>query len=202
MRNSHPTKIFVFFFIFTFAALYSPHLLADNPDTGNLIGFIYKADRTSPLENAIIQLRNITTGTVYESTQSDNFGIIKIEGIERGLYFVGVKTEKGNFNVRNVMGVRTGETAKVSLALEINDGNEKPVGYASILASSEPVINNSKMFLGGTTRDNLVFPMGDEQGDDDQGDDDDDDQGDDDDDDEDNPSPDKPKKPKKLNLNK
>jgi len=152
----------------------------------------YKADRTSPFEKAVIQVRNITTGTVYESTQSDNFGVFRIEGIERGLYIAGIKTEKGNFNVRNVIGIRTNETAKVSFALELNDGSGKLVNYASVLASSEPVMYKSLMSPKDRPGGHLVFPLGDEQGDDDQGDDD-----DDDDDDEDDPSPKKPKKPKK-----
>jgi len=143
MRKSSQIKIGVFLFIFAFMALYSPRLLADTPDTGKIAGFIYKADRTSPFEKAFVQLKNVATGSVYESTISDAFGAFMIDEIERGLYIVSIRTEEGTFKSRNIIGVREADTAKISFALELSgrDRSENmPVGNADVIASSDPVI--------------------------------------------------------------
>ena len=132
-------------------ALYSPRLLADSTDTGNLTGFIYKADRTSPFEKAVIEVRNITTGSIYESTISDAFGAFRIDEIEKGLYIVSVRTEKGNFHSRNIIGVREDETAKIAFALRLRgrEGSENmPVGTADVIASSDPVIYDYGVVAG------------------------------------------------------
>jgi len=143
MRKSSQIKIGVFLFIFAFMALYSPRLLADTPDTGKIAGFIYKADRTSPFEKAFVQLKNVATGSVYESTISDAFGAFMIDEIERGLYIVSIRTEEGIFKSRNIVGVRKADTAKIAFALELSgrDRSENiPVGTADVIASSDPVI--------------------------------------------------------------
>ena len=186
MRNSRQIRTFAFLFIFAFFALYSPHLLGDKPDTGNLIGFIYKADRTSPYEKAIVQLINITTGSVYESTKSDYFGTFRIDGVEKGLYIAGIKTENGNFGVRNVIGVRANETSKVSFAFEKDEGNSEALGGVRVLTCSGGYFWNYN-FFNNWYKDLTEKWFGDHWGDGD----------DDDDDDEDCPSPKKPKKRKR-----
>jgi len=105
--------------IFSIFLLYSPYLLVgQETGRGNFIGFIYGPDKTTPLEGATIKIRNISTVAVYESEKSDNLGIVKLEGVDEGLYVVGIITKEGDFNFGSWLGVKADETSKISFALE------------------------------------------------------------------------------------
>ena len=161
MKKSRPKKAAVFLFIFAFMALYSPRLLADTPNTGNLTGFIYKVDRTSPFEKAFVRLQNVATGSIYKSTISDAFGAFWIDEIERGLYIVSIRTEEGYFKSRNIIGVRENETAKAAFALKFIGRERKeniPVGTAEVIASSEPVIYDYRVVASDVPGDPPVDP--------------------------------------------
>ena len=94
-------------------------LKSENIAKGNVIGFVYDRDGTTPLEGAAVKFKNVSTSEVYESSKSDSFGIFKIEGLEKGIYIYGVVTAKGDFNANGLVGVRIGEneTAKLSISL-------------------------------------------------------------------------------------
>jgi len=146
-----------FILIASIITFYSPHYSeAQKVGKGNLIGFVFEKDGTTPVEGAVVKLKNVSTGIVYESSQSDRLGILKKEGIEEGLYIVGISTKEGNFNVANLIGIKAAETAKVSFALKSEgQGEEKtpkpkpgglakfflsPVGIAVIIAASSAII--------------------------------------------------------------
>jgi hypothetical protein len=119
MFNCIQSKTISITLIFSIVLLYSPHLLtAQSTGSGNLIGFVFDKDGTTPVEGAIVKLRNISTSRVYESSKTDNLGIFKVEGIDEGLYVMGVSSKDGDFNVENIIGIRADETAKISLALK------------------------------------------------------------------------------------
>jgi len=104
--------------IFSFFLFYSPHpSLAQAVAQGSLSGFIYAEDGVTPLEGAVVKIRNIVDGTIYESTKSDSQGVFKIEGIQEGLYSAGISTAAGDFNFENLIGVKASEPAKISFAL-------------------------------------------------------------------------------------
>jgi len=96
-----------------------PAFLRSESTKGNIIGFIYGQDGTSPLEGAVVKVKNIATGNVYESSKSDTNGVFTIVGVESGVYLYGVLTPQGEFNSENYFGLRVseGETAKLSIAL-------------------------------------------------------------------------------------
>ena len=96
---------------------------------GNIIGFLYAKDGTTPLEGGIVKFKNLTSGMVFESSKSDSYGIFKVQGIEKGVYTYGVATPEGDFNADNLVGLRIGEneTAKLSIAV---DPYEKEVAEA------------------------------------------------------------------------
>lgn len=85
---------------------------------GNLIGFVYGIDRITPVEGAVLMLRSVSTGVVYESTESDKLGVVKVEGIDEGLYIVGVSTKEMDYNLEGLIGIRAHRTSKVALLLE------------------------------------------------------------------------------------
>ena len=151
------SKAAAFILIASIIIFYSPHYLtAQKAGKGNLIGFVFEKDGITPVEGAVVKLKNVSTGAVYESSQSDKLGILKTEGIDEGLYIVGISTKEGNFNVGNLIGIKTAETAKVSFALKTEGQEEEkapkrkpgglakfflsPVGIAIIIAASSAII--------------------------------------------------------------
>ena len=119
MINALKSKPVATLLIFSIILLYSPHFLkARDSGTGSLIGFVYDKDGTTPLEGAVVKLRSVSNAAVHESGKTDKLGIFTIEGIEEGLYVLGVSSEKGDFNAESFVGIRAGETATVSVALK------------------------------------------------------------------------------------
>ena len=103
--------------LISFMIFCSQYIFAAKANTGNVIGFVYAEDSTTPVEGALFQVRNINTGKAYKSTKTDNLGMFKIE-LEQGMYVAGVNTKEGDFNFPNLIGVKANETAKVSFALK------------------------------------------------------------------------------------
>jgi len=107
--------------VFSFLAFlsFSTRASAGADPKGNVVGFIYAQDGTTPLEGAIIKFKNLNSGKIFESNRSDALGIFRVQGIESGIYTYGVVTEKGDFNADNILGLKVddGETAKLSIAL-------------------------------------------------------------------------------------
>ena len=148
------SKILSILLIFSFMLFYSPHFLtAKSPSNGNLIGFIYAEDGTTPVEGAVFKIKNVANGKVLESTKSDKLGIIKIEGIEEGFYIGGVTADLGDYNLGNIIGIKADTTAKVSISLKspAEEENKKkkkalgafftsPAGIAVIIAATAAII--------------------------------------------------------------
>jgi hypothetical protein len=114
-RKRYLVPGFILIFMLCFSGLWGEEKMPQ----GNIEGFIYDKDGTTPLEGAIVRFSNVSTGAVYESLKSDMSGAFRIEGIERGVYLFGVITEQGEFNSIEPIGVtiQENETAKLSLSL-------------------------------------------------------------------------------------
>jgi len=104
--------------ILSFLIFYYPHFLpAQAVGQGSLTGFIFGEDGVTPVEGAVVKIRNIVDGTTYESNTSDSQGAFKIERINEGLYSTGISTSTGDFNFENLIGIKAGEPAKISFSL-------------------------------------------------------------------------------------
>jgi len=99
---------------------------AENKDVakGNIIGFVYGQDGTTPLEGAVVKVENVSTGTAYESTKTEANGLFKIVEVESGIYLYGVLTADGGYDSENYFGVNVseGETAKLAISLTPYEG--------------------------------------------------------------------------------
>ena len=150
------SKYISFFLVFSFILFCSPDLLvATDVETGNMIGFVYAPDRTTPLEGAVLMLRNISTGAVYESSESDSLGTVRIEGVERGLYITGINFADEFYNLNNLIGIRANSTAKVSVALDneaqVQEGvDKKKKGLFTFFAAPVGLAIISAFALGAT----------------------------------------------------
>ncbi len=105
--------------IFSSFLFYTPHLLnAEAVGKGNLIGFVYEKDGTKPLKGAIVKLKNVSTRRIYESSKTDKLGVFKIEGIDEGLYLTGISLKERDVNLKGLIGIKAGETAKIFISLK------------------------------------------------------------------------------------
>ena len=115
-------------FVFSLFLFSSPQILTaqNSIPKGNVIGFIYAKDGTTPLEGALVKFKNLTSGSMFISSKTDGYGIFKLEGIESGMYSYGVVTEQGDFNADSLVGLKVGEneTAKLSISLDPYDKEE------------------------------------------------------------------------------
>jgi len=139
MNKGAPGKLIsiliVFIFLFYTAPLFSA---TQSTAKGNIIGFLYAQDGTTPLEGGVVKFKNLTTGIVLESSKSNSNGIFKVEGIESGIYTYGIVTAEGDFNADNLVGIRIqeNETAKMSIALK-PFSKEEAAAVAEILKDQE-----------------------------------------------------------------
>jgi hypothetical protein len=102
--------------LFGFSAL----LKSETPTKGNVLGFIYGSDGTTPIEGASLKVVNVSTGSVYESTISNNNGALTISEVETGIYEYVVTTVEGRFVSENSFGLRVqGEEAE-KMAIIVN----------------------------------------------------------------------------------
>jgi len=85
--------------------------------TGNLVGFIYYQDGVTPIVGAVVKVKDVSTDLVSESTKSDSNGMFTIENLKTGVYSLGVMTSQGDFNLEELIGIKAGETTKVSFSL-------------------------------------------------------------------------------------
>jgi len=109
--------VFSFIPLFVVFCLFPGFLTSQVIEKGNLIGYIFDRDGKTPIPGAVAKLRNITSGTIYESLPSDSAGVFKIEGLSKGIYTFGITTSLGDFNSNDLVGILTNETTKVTISL-------------------------------------------------------------------------------------
>ena len=106
--------------IFSLTLCLSPYLPAQqtrSPGKGNLIGKIYAKDGVTVIVGAVAKIKKTITVKVYESSKTDKRGSFKIEGIEEGLYSVGIITDEGEFYIESLIGIKANKTTLITLVL-------------------------------------------------------------------------------------
>jgi hypothetical protein len=88
---------------------------------GSVIGFIYGSDMKTPVQNAVVKIRNVDDGKEYVSTPTDSNGAYKIEQVKEGKYILGVSAPNGDYNFQYVLAIKGGEIGKLSLALKTGE---------------------------------------------------------------------------------
>ncbi|MGB8958832.1 MAG: carboxypeptidase-like regulatory domain-containing protein [Candidatus Aminicenantales bacterium] len=101
-------------------------------DKGNLIGFIFAADGSTPVAGAVVVVKNLMTGVVTEAGESDGLGIFKVAGLNVGLYALGVRSASGSYNSQDFFGISARQTAKISVALNPYD-SAAAAGAAAVI---------------------------------------------------------------------
>ncbi len=109
--------IVLIFFLISCLLPYLSAQQAQSPGKGNLVGKIYAKDGVTVIVGAVVKIKKVITVKVYESSKTDKLGTFKIEGIEEGLYSVGIITDEGEFYIESLIGVKTNKTTLITLVL-------------------------------------------------------------------------------------
>jgi hypothetical protein len=134
-----------------FFLLTAPYFFASETVTkGNVIGFLYAKDGTTPLEGGIVKFKNLTSGTIFESSKSDSNGIFRVQGIESGIYTYGVLTPDGDFNADNLVGFRIQENETAKMSIAVNPYSKEEASAVSQIYKDQQVAGES---LVGTVAD-------------------------------------------------
>lgn len=142
------SKSVVFFLIFSFILLYLPHpLAAEEADVGGVTGVVYEEDGTTPVVGAIVKIKDVTTGRVYESTPTDENGFFRIENVEEGIYVFGVIKNGVKFNVEEAVGIKAGEIANMVLMLK--PGKKGIIGFFTSTAGIALIAVTTAAIIAG-----------------------------------------------------
>jgi len=112
--------------------------------TGNLVGFIFGPDGSTPVAGAVVVVKNLTTGVVTEAGGSDGLGVFKVPGLGVGLYALGVRSATGSFNSQDFFGITAQRTSKISIALNPYD----PAAAAGAAAVIKEQRERGEAFIG------------------------------------------------------
>ena len=134
------SKVFAFGIIGAFLLLLccAEAGLQTTEGTGSFKGYIYNEDSTTPLENAVVKMRDTEDKEEKQSLSTDDSGAYEIKDIKEGRYVIGVTTTEGNFNFDYTVGIKANETAKLSMVVKRSD--TKPAGILFLRASGRPSI--------------------------------------------------------------
>jgi len=102
-------------------ALASSTAVAQASSRGNLVGFVFGRDGSTPVEGAVVVVKNVTSGAVTEAAATDTTGVFRLAGLDAGIYALAVKSTAGNYNSQDFFGVAAQQTAKLTIALDPYD---------------------------------------------------------------------------------
>ena len=111
------------FLVFCFSGVLQSETIAK----GNVLGYIYGSDGTTPYEGAVLKVMNVTTGSVYESTKSNSSGVVELRGLETGFYEYAVSTADGTFVSEGTFGLRIREDKTEEMAVRVSAVKTKAV---------------------------------------------------------------------------
>lgn len=157
------SRVVVLGLISAFTFLILPMDALAQAKTGSMTGFIYGADMKTPVQSAVVKIRNVETGSEFKSSPSDQTGLYNIKNIQAGRYILGVSGDKGDFNFAYELLIKGGEVAKLAVALtpmtakpaqnEGQNGPKKaffltPLGIAVLVATGAILIYGGITLFG------------------------------------------------------
>lgn len=113
-------------------AYFLPFAFAQGSSKGNLVGFVFGRDGSTPVAGAVVVVKNVSTGAVTESDGSDDLGVFRLVGLDVGIYALGVKSAAGNYNSQEFFGIAAQQTSKLTIALNPYDAMSASAAEAVI----------------------------------------------------------------------
>ena len=103
-------------FLLSLSAIFA---LAQEIQTGVMMGYVYEKDGKTPIKNAIVIIRNTLTGEEFSSRPTDNTGRYEIYNIPEGIYHVKVYLDKKHqYNQRVLPRIEKGKTLILSFNIK------------------------------------------------------------------------------------
>ncbi len=134
--------------------------IAPSPGQGSLVGTFFEKDGTTPVPGAVIKLKNISSGSIYEAAPSDKSGTFRLDGLVKGIYTFGIATSSGDFNSNELIGILEGETTKISISLSLYEGQVRQgmqeIAREQSLKDNEARIGRVVRYIPGS-REAVVF---------------------------------------------
>jgi hypothetical protein len=112
------SRLLVYAIIGSFSLLFFPYEALSSAQTGTLTGIIFAEDMKTPIEKAVVLVRNVKTKIEFRGNPTDKSGSYVIKNLDEGLYVLGVSAPIGNFNFGYQVQIKANEMAKLSLALK------------------------------------------------------------------------------------
>jgi len=112
------SRFLVYAIIGSFSLLFFPYEALSSAQTGTLTGIIFAEDMKTPIEKAVVLVRNVKTKIEFRSNPTDKSGSYVIKNLDEGLYILGVIAPIGDFNFGYQVQIKANEIAKLSLALK------------------------------------------------------------------------------------
>ena len=114
---------------------------------GKLLGFIYKSNKKTPLNDARVVLTNTTDGSRYESNITDDNGDYKIENLPDGNYKVHLEIKDKEYKIK-----------KLDFIVKIDDGKVSFLSFAVNKAFAPFIIIPVGTALAYTIGSELILP--------------------------------------------
>jgi len=105
--------------IFLVAGVFGGEL---NPSRlGVLQGKVLALDGNTPFPGAQVKLKHLGTGKILASSPTNNQGYFRVDGLDKGIYLVGVSTPQGDFNANALVGIEPAKTEEIVMVLKPYD---------------------------------------------------------------------------------
>jgi hypothetical protein len=127
---------------------------------GDLVGFIFGPDGSTPVAGAVVVVKNVSSGVVREATATDGLGTFKVSGLSVGLYALGVRSSQGNYNSQDFFGITAGKISKISVALNdfdaaaasgaarvIQEQREKGEAFVGKIVKYDPAAKEAQVMI-------------------------------------------------------
>ncbi len=126
MRKQKSKTIVASVTLFLFVGVLYPLQSLSYPEgTGNLKGFIYKANSKTPLWGAQVLLKDVKTGKLYESNVTDAVGDYKLLEVPAGDYMILILVKDKSYKIKKVdflIKIVEGKTTHLSFSLKKSRG--------------------------------------------------------------------------------
>jgi len=151
------SKLVVLALLGTFSFLMLPVPGLAQAKMGSMTGFVFGADKTTPVENAVVRVRNVVDGREYRGTPSNKTGLYSVKNLPEGRYLLGISGAEGDYNFDYQIMIKGGEIAKLAVALtpmpasktQNEEGTKKKAFFLTPLGIAVLVAAGGLLIYGG-----------------------------------------------------